>query len=264
MFKHVLALLSAVLALGVRSTPSQQPGPGYADHAEIDAQGNIYVSSGGGGLIKMADSDHCLMAESAGDGQTVGCSVRANSSLESSRLDILLRGGVRTTIDFDAPIVEWHFWNNGRQVAVRYGARIGAKTYALCDTASGNVVEKIAEPAEEQFLPQWAKSAAQIQDESVPESVALNEGRSQWIAKVMRRIAKVQPGMTRSEILKYFTIEGGISNRAQRSYVYIDCPYIKVNVRFKPVGDAVDAFGESPDDIIETISQPYLNWSIAD
>ena len=144
------------------------------------------------------------------------------------------------------------------------GSRTGSGTYALYDAASARLVERLAEPSDEHLLPQWAKGQAQIQDESVPTSAALTQDRTKWIAKVLRQIGKVQPGMKRKDLLKVFTTEGGLSNRFQRTYVHVECPYIKVNVRFKATNDGRDAMKEDPDDVIESISQPYLAWGVFD
>ena len=70
--------------------------------------------------------------------------------------------------------------------------------------------------------------------------------------------------MKRQDLLKVFTTEGGLSTRFQRTYVYAECPYIKVNVRFKAASDEGNVVAEEPDDIIESISQPYLGWSAMD
>ncbi len=114
------------------------------------------------------------------------------------------------------------------------------------------------------MLPQWAKSQAQIDDESVPMSAALTQQRTNWIAKVLGQIEKIQPGMQRKDLPDIVTTEGGISNRFHRTYVYVGCPYIKVNVKFKAASDEADALKEDPEDAIESISQPFLQWSTVD
>jgi hypothetical protein len=43
----------------------------------------------------------------------------------------------------------------------------------------------------------------------------------------------IKPGMTRADLQKVFTTEGGISMRVQRTYVYRNCPYCKVDVEFE-------------------------------
>lgn len=80
----------------------------------------------------------------------------------------------------------------------------------------------------------------------------------------------VKPGMTRAELLKVFTTEGGLSTGLQRTYVFRDCPYFKVDVEFDAVGrpardrEGRITLGESDADVIRKISRPYLDWSIVD
>jgi hypothetical protein len=238
----------------------------FTRQAEFDAEGNIYVSSSQGFLIKMADSEHCLGASVADDKQTVVCMVRLKSEEPplSVELEIYLKGGQRETIEPGAPIRDWHFWKGGQQIAVYSGPRNELGTYGLYDTASAGLIEKLAEPSDERLLPQWAKSRAEIEGESVPMSEALTQERTKWIAKVLRQIGKIKPGMRRRDLLSEFTTEGGLSNRLQRTYVHVECPYIKVNVRFKAISGDHNVMEENADDLIESISQPYLAWSAMD
>jgi hypothetical protein len=85
---------------------------------------------------------------------------------------------------------------------------------------------------------------------------------AEWLAKSMREMATIKPGMTRGDLLKVFEEEGGLSTRTQRRYVYRGSLYLKVDVTFEPVGD--DKKGESPQDKIAKISKPFLEWSILD
>jgi hypothetical protein len=81
---------------------------------------------------------------------------------------------------------------------------------------------------------------------------------------------KIKVGMTRADLLKVFTTEGGLSSGLNRTYVYRECPYIKVDVEFEPVGrPARDTDGrvtlvEANEDVIKKISKPYLEWSVSD
>jgi hypothetical protein len=95
-------------------------------------------------------------------------------------------------------------------------------------------------------------------------SAALTEERTAWIAKILRQIGEIKPGMQRKNLSQVFTTEGGISSRFQRTYVSVECPYIKVDVQFKPVDPDSDALPEAPEDAIESISRPYLQWTIMD
>ena len=87
---------------------------------------------------------------------------------------------------------------------------------------------------------------------------------TEWIAKCLKEIESVKVGMTRGELLRVFKEEGGISTRKWRRYAYRDCPYIKVDVEFEPVGDPENKVSQSPKDTIIKISKPFLEWSIMD
>lgn len=236
--------------------------------AGIDAHGMVYVSSDAGKQIFVTSTNRCEVTLIAPDRQTVGCLVTRGPTPEAFShpltLEIYLKGGRRVSIEPGTSIRDWHFWNGGRQVFVSFGPANGKGMDALYNSASGEVVEKMEEPPDDSLLPQWAKSQLQIDSESIPTSAALNQERTKWIAKVLWQAGKIKPGMQRGDLLKVFTTEGGLSNRLRRTYVYNDCPYIKVDVRFKPVGSAKTPFEEPLEDIIESISRPYLAWSIMD
>lgn len=91
-----------------------------------------------------------------------------------------------------------------------------------------------------------------------------------WVERVLVRMKKIKPGMTRGELLTVFTTEGGLSTALQRTYVSRDCPYFKVDVEFAAVGrPSRDSDGrvtrvESDKDRIVKLSRPYLDFSILD
>jgi hypothetical protein len=264
-------LINFLVSVALASTGSslrQDQKFDYNKQAELDAAGNIYVSSDEGKLIKMAGAGHCIEVRSALDKQTVGCSVARGTepeeSMRSLRLEIYLKNGQKRIIESKTPIVEWHFWRDGQQVTVHWSSPGRKGRYALYNSASARLVEEFPEPDYESSIPEWAKGLGQVQDESVPMGVEYDWERTKWIAKVMRQITKIEPGMNRQDLLKVFTTEGGLSTRFQRTYVYSGCPYIKVNVRFKAASNEGSGVQEEPDDIIESISQPYLAWSVMD
>ena len=82
------------------------------------------------------------------------------------------------------------------------------------------------------------------------------------IANVLKQCKSIQPGMTRSDLSNIFSTEGGLSTVTHRTYVYRDCPYIKVDVDFAPSAPKQDV--EKATDIVTKISKPYLDWSVAD
>jgi hypothetical protein len=96
------------------------------------------------------------------------------------------------------------------------------------------------------------------------------ESNSQWVARCLKEMETIKPGMTRREMLRVFGPEGGLSTALRRTYVYRQCPYFKVDVEFKPIGrperdreGRVTAI-ESDDDVIRKISKPYIGWSVSD
>ena len=85
-----------------------------------------------------------------------------------------------------------------------------------------------------------------------------------WVLKSLKEMNEVKAGMTRAELLKVFGEEGGLSTRTQRTYVYKECRYFKVDVKFEAVGEVYERHGESPDDKIVEISRPYIDYSVLD
>lgn len=57
-----------------------------------------------------------------------------------------------------------------------------------------------------------------------------------WMKNSLLKIQTIQVGMTRRQLLEVFTTEGGFSIGLQRTYVFRECPYIKVDVGFTAVG----------------------------
>src|ERR1700753_2084074 len=91
-----------------------------------------------------------------------------------------------------------------------------------------------------------------------------------WVSRVLTKMGTIHPGMTRKDLLKVFTTEGGLSTRLHRRFVSRDCPYFKVDVEFKAVGQPEkDGEGratllEDSGDVIVKLSKPFLEFSIAD
>ena len=91
-----------------------------------------------------------------------------------------------------------------------------------------------------------------------------------WVVSVINETSKIKPGMTRSDLLKVFEEEGGLSTGISRTYAFRSCPYVKVDVEFEPVGrperdqDGRVTLTEDPRDLIKKISKPYLDLPIMD
>lgn len=91
-----------------------------------------------------------------------------------------------------------------------------------------------------------------------------------WVGEALMRMQTIKPSMTRDDLLGMFTVEGGWSTALWRTFVWRDCPYFKVDVTFRHAAgrklkDREDAvLSEYGDDVIVTISKPYLEGFIAD
>lgn len=94
--------------------------------------------------------------------------------------------------------------------------------------------------------------------------------RNVWVSHAIEEMRSIRIGMTRKQLLGILTTEGGVSTRLTRTYVSRECPYFKIDVEFKASGEMEkDREGhliqaESGDDIIATLSKPYLDFSISD
>ena len=92
-----------------------------------------------------------------------------------------------------------------------------------------------------------------------------------WLTHVLEKMETIKPGMTRADLLKVFTAEGGLPpkglQRLRRTFVSRDCPYFKIAVEFEPVA-RLDPRNtvfltsiEDSRDIIVKVSRPYLQFA---
>ena len=98
---------------------------------------------------------------------------------------------------------------------------------------------------------------------------AVDPALTRSMDQVLKDVSRIQPGMTRAHLLRVFTTEGGLSTRESEQFVYRRCPYIKAVVNFRRPDDADDNWSTAPDeewtgDIIQSISKPFLEYSITD
>ena len=108
-----------------------------------------------------------------------------------------------------------------------------------------------------------ATETKKTQTEFATRSKAVNSQHTKWIAQSLREMQTIKAGMTRAQLTKVFTTEGGLSTRTWRRYAYRECSYIKIDVEFKPVGTSKKySHAESRNDVVTKISKPFLEWSI--
>lgn len=101
-------------------------------------------------------------------------------------------------------------------------------------------------------------AVAQIHTEKV--APRTDQEHNAWISAALSKMQTIKVGSTRAELTTMFTTEGGLSTTSQRTYVYRQCPYIKVDVTFA----ALSREEELPTDKIVKVSRPCLAWSVMD
>lgn len=94
--------------------------------------------------------------------------------------------------------------------------------------------------------------------------------RVAWVAESLKRMLTIKPGMSRYQLVHVFTTEGGLFTSLERTFVSRDCPYFKVDVTFhRATGPSSDTRGKDvlrdlDNDVIASISRPYLEFSVSD
>jgi hypothetical protein len=81
-----------------------------------------------------------------------------------------------------------------------------------------------------------------------------NQEVSRWIGSSLAQIEKLQVGMTRADVERFFVTDGGLSPLDRQTYVFRDCPYIKIDVEFALMESGKIRSG----DRITVVSKPYL------
>jgi len=92
----------------------------------------------------------------------------------------------------------------------------------------------------------------------------IDKSLTKQISDILTECQKITVGTTRAELMKVFTIEGGLSTAAHRTFVHRHCPYIKVDVDFTLSDPKQPGLEERPTDTVSKISKPYLDWTVFD
>jgi hypothetical protein len=89
-----------------------------------------------------------------------------------------------------------------------------------------------------------------------------DEELSREVSEILKDCIRIKPGMTRAELMKIFTTQGGASSAVQRTYVHRRCHFIKVDIEFTLSSPKQDVLVEKPSDKINKISRPYLEFNV--
>ena len=93
--------------------------------------------------------------------------------------------------------------------------------------------------------------------------------RNAWVVESLKQMLTIHSGMSRDQLMRVFTTEGGLSTALSRTFVSRDCPFFKVDVKFRRALDHESnsnskSLQELNSDVIASISQPYLQFSVMD
>ena len=96
------------------------------------------------------------------------------------------------------------------------------------------------------------------------------QAREAWVTHALEKMQSIKPDMTREDLLRVFTTEGGLSTSLHRTFVSRGCPFFKVDVEFNAAGrpnrdkEGRVTLQEDSRDMIVKVSKPYLEFSIMD
>lgn len=97
----------------------------------------------------------------------------------------------------------------------------------------------------------------------------ISNGQSQTsnckcVSDALSDIEKIKVGMKRKDLDKMFFTDGGISPTNPQRFVYEQCNFIKLEVKFEFIDTSNKFPKNNPDDKISEISKPYLEHPFYD
>lgn len=84
------------------------------------------------------------------------------------------------------------------------------------------------------------------------------------VEKALEDVRHIKAGMTRQELEKHFERDGGVQFQTPTRYWYPACHYIKIDVKFKMSASPRRNELLSPNDTVEEVSKPYLEYPARD
>jgi hypothetical protein len=85
-----------------------------------------------------------------------------------------------------------------------------------------------------------------------------------WLKDRISEIRSITAGTTRRELNKILRQNGGVSAIDAAAYSHIECPVLKVQIKFELVSDGHPKSVFSENDKVKTMSMPYLGFFICD
>lgn len=82
------------------------------------------------------------------------------------------------------------------------------------------------------------------------------------VAEALSAFQQVKKGMTRADVEKLLSLDGGMDFRTKSRYVFPKCDYLKLDLEFSPDPKVTNA--SSPRDTVISIGRPYLAYPSKD
>lgn len=84
------------------------------------------------------------------------------------------------------------------------------------------------------------------------------------VIRALDAVGHIKEGITRADVEKEFTQDGGLFSRGETIYTFKLCPYIKVKVKYTLDADYPGFADGSPRDVVQSTSKPYIEYSTGD
>lgn len=88
-------------------------------------------------------------------------------------------------------------------------------------------------------------------------------GACAMVQQALADSKRITPGVTRKEVERYFTHDGGLEFPNHAWYTYRQCNYIKLEVEFDPAPSRGSDFS-SPDDAVKNVSKLFIDYPAKD
>ena len=87
-----------------------------------------------------------------------------------------------------------------------------------------------------------------------------------WVEKCLRDFEFIKPGITRAEVEKRLSLDGGLQSFSSVRFVHPECAYFKINVEFEVKKDLNDQgrIMKGADNKVIKVSKPYIELPYSD
>jgi hypothetical protein len=88
---------------------------------------------------------------------------------------------------------------------------------------------------------------------------------SKWIASVLKDMQSIGPGMKRADLSTLLAPESGFHvDPYHQTFVYRGSSYVKIDIAFTAADPSRQRASEDPNDVVQSVSRPYLSATVID